>query len=108
MFVIIPECLISLLFCSKMDENEAILLRGIERFSLHEGYANEFSFKSDFFEKVDFDKDEHLKTQIVAIDAVMGGNDIQPQVINRELLKLTAGFSSWYNVENFPVSTGNW
>jgi poly(ADP-ribose) glycohydrolase len=40
MFVIIPECLISLLFCSRMSENESILIRGAERYSLHKGKSN--------------------------------------------------------------------
>jgi hypothetical protein len=49
-----------------------------------------------------------LKTQIVAIDAIMGGNDLDPKNMERELLKCASGFSNWNNVENFPLSTGNW
>jgi hypothetical protein len=106
MFVIIPECLVSLLFCSKMDDNEAILLRGVERFSLHKGYAFNFEFDKNFEEKIEFDDDNHLKTQIVAIDALMGRNDIDPNNIKRELLKCVAGFSKWSKVDYFPLATG--
>jgi hypothetical protein len=33
LFLIKPECLVSMLICPKMDENEAIIISGAERFT---------------------------------------------------------------------------
>ncbi len=43
-----PECLVSMLFCAKMDDNEAILITGAERFSKHSGYGFNFTWAGDF------------------------------------------------------------
>lgn len=47
-FVICPELLVSLLFSERMDSNEAILIRGAERFSSYTGYARSFEWLEDY------------------------------------------------------------
>jgi poly(ADP-ribose) glycohydrolase len=37
-FVINPELIVGMLFMSRMDDNEAIEIRGAERFSKYDGY----------------------------------------------------------------------
>ena len=32
MFSVSPECLVGMLFCEKMEDNEAIIIHGSERF----------------------------------------------------------------------------
>jgi poly(ADP-ribose) glycohydrolase len=36
-----------MLFCAKMDDNEAIIITGAERFSNYSGYGGSFDWKSD-------------------------------------------------------------
>lgn len=47
-FVICPELLVSLLFSERMGSNEAILIRGAERFSSYTGYASSFEWLEDY------------------------------------------------------------
>ena len=44
-FVINPECLVSILFCDEMEDNEAILLCGAEQFSTYSGYGGNFNYE---------------------------------------------------------------
>lgn len=47
-FVICPELIVSLLFNEVMDTNEAIFIRGCERFSSYIGYGSSFEWLEDF------------------------------------------------------------
>jgi hypothetical protein len=77
------------------------------RFSKHKGYGSNFKFDSNYEDQTKFDNDnEHLNTQIVAIDALMNPNDMDKKCITREIIKCNAGFSKWSNVENVPLCTG--
>lgn len=51
-FIICPELLVSMLFCEVMDENEAIVIKGCERFSSYKGYANTFEWSGDYVDEV--------------------------------------------------------
>lgn len=44
MFSVTPECLTGMLFCSRMRDDEAILIRGAERYSDYTGYAQTFEY----------------------------------------------------------------
>jgi len=48
LFVIYPECLVGLLLCERMAANEALVIRGVERFSNYTGYASTFMWTSAF------------------------------------------------------------
>lgn len=50
-FVTKPECLISMLFCTQMSENESIHIRGCEQFSKFEGYGPTFQFIGDYHDE---------------------------------------------------------
>lgn len=39
-----PECLVSMLFCNEMDDDEAILICGAEQFSTYSGYGGKFQY----------------------------------------------------------------
>jgi poly(ADP-ribose) glycohydrolase len=47
-FVICPELIVSMLFCEVMNENEALLVKGCERFSCYRGYAQTFEWAGDY------------------------------------------------------------
>jgi poly(ADP-ribose) glycohydrolase len=54
LFVIKPECLVSMLICAKMDDNEAIIIRGAERFSEYSGYGLSFEWRDDHQDKTEW------------------------------------------------------
>ena len=47
-FVLSPELIVSILFCERLEDNEALLIKGIERFSCYEGYAETFKWKNNY------------------------------------------------------------
>ena len=109
LFVIKPECLISMLFCAKMDDNEAIIIKGAERFSDYSGYGMSFQWKSDHRDKTQWDDTTNsLKREIIGIDAIMGsrgGGQFSPNIFERDINKAFIGFS---NQGNRAIATGNW
>eukprot|EP01080_Neovahlkampfia_damariscottae_P004936 gene4936-8533_t len=108
LFMIKPECLVSLLFCPVMEDDETILIRGAEKYSSYKGYAQSFEFDGDFKDENKILTDGHLDNQILAFDALQGEDDYQFGNINRELLKVYCGVSDWKNLEKIPLVTGNW
>ncbi|KAF9349762.1 hypothetical protein BGX26_011984 [Mortierella sp. AD094] len=69
-FAICPELIISRLFTQQLQENEALLIKGAERFSNYNGYANTFTWHSNHDDETPRDKLGRRKTEICAIDAV--------------------------------------
>eukprot|EP01083_Nonionella_stella_P215739 776200_1 len=50
-FLIHPECLVSLLFCTVMDPTESIVIVGAERFSTYSGYHKSFKWTGKYEDK---------------------------------------------------------
>jgi len=48
LFLVKPECLISLMFCAVMEANEVIFITGAERYSKYKGYGPRFGFDGDY------------------------------------------------------------
>ena len=65
MFVVLPELLVTCLFCGRMSANEALIITGAECFSKYKGYAQSFELASEVEES------RTLPRQIAAIDALM-------------------------------------
>jgi poly(ADP-ribose) glycohydrolase len=112
-FLIKPECLVSMLFFTRMNANESIHIRGIERFSSYSGYGNSFKFEKDFQDKVGTDDEGFKMKEMIAIDALpfsfFGSSSIQfeKQYIDRELIKAYCGFFDSTGKNN-PIASGNW
>ena len=53
--MIFPELLISLLYCEKMEDNEAIVVIGAEQFTDFRGYAHTFEALDKNFGAIDID-----------------------------------------------------
>lgn len=45
--MICPELIVSRLFCQQLEANEAVLIKGVERYSNHIGYSKTFEWFSD-------------------------------------------------------------
>ena len=110
LFLVIPECLVSLPICERMHSNEAILLRGVERFVGYTGYANTFKVSEGRFEE------RSIPRVITAINALKMGkthNHLQfsPPALLRELNKAFIGFQLAEEKEKEKkrtVVTGKW
>lgn len=68
-FCINPELLLAIMFAEAMQDNECIVVRGIERFSSYAGYGKTFEFASDFKDKSQRDDNGDFLTTVVAMDA---------------------------------------
>ena len=117
-FSINPECLVSMLICEPMLDNEAILIRGAEQFAEYSGYGAAFKFTGPHTDKKPIDGRNMRCVGIVAIDAVPQGyvdeDEYDAATMARELDKAYCGFSFVIagddrgSGEMRPVATGNW
>ena len=100
MFSVCPELLVSLIFCERMMESEAILLTGAEMFSNYTGYSSNTTYDGNCPE-------EDIVSRI-AIDAISYRgrdgpmNQYRTGTILRELNKAYVGFN-----HNFPATPGD-
>jgi len=105
-FSVNTELIASCLFCEKMNDNEAIIISGSDRFSNTTGYAFGLRFGGDYTET-------NPLTTICAIDArdyrMYGlSSQFQKDIFDREVKKAYTGFFSKEQGEKTPVATGNW
>nr|CDS19301.1 polyADP ribose glycohydrolase [Echinococcus granulosus] len=95
-----PEILAGLLFIEAMDNHEALIIEGAERFSRYTGYGRTFEWAGDFNEAVDakntLSEDGRWMGAITAIDALhfsRGTSQFDGKSIRRELDKAYCGFT---------------
>lgn len=110
-FAVAPELLVGLLVSPYMRDEEAIVLRGAERFSATRGYAQTLEFAGHFADPCARDPDGTPRIELVAIDALdYRRRDPSRQRTEadllRELGKARAGFLG--DAQLLPVATGNW
>ena len=70
-FTISPECLVSVLICEKMQNNESIVILGAERFCNYTGYGKTFKYAGKYTQTM-YQTDDYgaLNVRIVAFDAL--------------------------------------
>lgn len=112
-FVICPELMVTMLVTEELDDTEALIVSGIERYSKYEGYSNTFKWKGDFVDETPRDDSYRRMTSIVAIDALYFRQpSLQFKIDNiiRELNKAYVGFvgSDIYKNNLSAIATGNW
>ncbi|XP_011881580.1 PREDICTED: poly(ADP-ribose) glycohydrolase-like [Vollenhovia emeryi] len=112
-FVICPELMVTMLVTEELDDTEALIVSGIERYCKYEGYSNTFKWKGDFVDETPRDNSGRRMTSIVAIDALyfkQSSLQFNMDNINRELNKAYVGFvGSDILKNNLPaIATGNW
>ncbi|EGR30771.1 poly adp-ribose glycohydrolase, putative [Ichthyophthirius multifiliis] len=105
-FVISPELLILRLFSFKIEDQEAILVSGIDTYSIYRGYSNTFECLGE---------NKNRKNDIlVAIDALNfsqsydSGIQYRINVLLREINKAFVGFQAPQVPLDVPISTGRW
>lgn len=111
LFLIYPEMILSMLVFDALKNNQAILFKGVRRYSRYTGYASSFKYDGEY--------KNSRSNSIVAIDAIPFKSmctfyeQLKPLYLNRELNKAYAGFVDPEMIgcgvcENLPVATGNW
>lgn len=119
LFVTCPELIAASLICEPMADNEAIELRGFERFAYHRGYGWASHTNLNPFRCVGAYDDAHPDdSRVVAMDAVDWSKQGHPDDqycrphVERELVKCMAALSrsSIDNRTGEPrtFATGNW
>ncbi|XP_010522255.1 PREDICTED: probable poly(ADP-ribose) glycohydrolase 2 [Tarenaya hassleriana] len=93
-FMINPELIAGMMFLPRMDDNEAIEIVGVERFSHYTGYGASFQFSGDYVDKKELDIFRRRKTRVIAIDAMprTGTRQYKPEGLLREVNKALCGF----------------
>ncbi|KAM7542649.1 hypothetical protein Aperf_G00000015985 [Anoplocephala perfoliata] len=113
-----PEILIGMLFFEAMEDNEALVIEGAERFSRYTDSRKKFKWAGDFSEAEDAknlrDSEDRWRGAVVAIDA-LPFSESKPQFeiesIRRGLTKAYCGFCNHlapYRVLPNVVVSGNW
>ncbi|XP_076640444.1 poly(ADP-ribose) glycohydrolase isoform X2 [Colletes latitarsis] len=112
-FVICPELMVTMLVTEELDDTEALIVSGIERYSKYKGYSNSFKWLGDYIDETPRDNSGRRLTSIVAIDALYfkhPQSQFSISNITRELNKAYVGFIGCEsNRNNLPaIATGNW
>eukprot|EP01112_Ceratiomyxa_fruticulosa_P009743 TRINITY_DN2553_c0_g2_i1.p1 TRINITY_DN2553_c0_g2~~TRINITY_DN2553_c0_g2_i1.p1 ORF type:complete len:463 (-),score=100.62 TRINITY_DN2553_c0_g2_i1:1896-3284(-) len=110
LFAIKSECLISMLFCERMGDNEAIIIKGAERFSQYSGYGWEFKYAGDFQDNTERDEEGLTVTEIFAIDAIpsrIRTDQFQHEIMKREIMKFYIGIMGEGD-SLAPCASGRW
>jgi len=110
-FAVAPEHLAAMIVSPKMMVDEAIVMRGAERFSAVKGYAYELAYGGALHDPVERAADGTPDVEFVAIDAVDyrradRESQFTEEAMLRELGKARAGFAR--DARMLPVATGNW
>ncbi|KAF9093268.1 hypothetical protein BGX23_003495 [Mortierella sp. AD031] len=133
-FMICPELIVSRLFTQQLEANEAVLIKGVERYSNYIGYSKTFEWYSDHQDPTPRDKLGRRMTEVCAIDArpfksrASRLDQFERHYVLREINKALVGFrqspinaSEWgltrpedgttssLDKPRFrPIATGNW
>lgn len=59
-----------MLVTEELDDTEALIISGIERYSEYNGYSNSFKWLGDYIDETPRDSSGRRLTSIVAIDAL--------------------------------------
>ncbi|RQX72891.1 poly(ADP-ribose) glycohydrolase [Toxoplasma gondii CAST] len=129
-FIIYPEMLCVMLFSDIMKPNEAVVVKGVERFVFSQGYEWTFQITAAAGDWTELPSNKHFSVQgvvpldslgrrnvaIVGIDAVQfhePNKQYSPVMVNRELMKAAVGFKGdpyelIVSGSRQPIATGLW
>ena len=110
-FAVAPEHLAAMIISPRMAADEAIVMRGAERFAAVRGYARSLAFAGSCRDGSPRADDGTVDVEFVAIDAVDyrwadPARQFTEAEMLRELGKARAGFRR--DGRGLPLATGNW
>ena len=110
LFTVEPEAVVSIFFMEKMDDNDAIRIDNLIKYSDYSGYG--FSFK---YEKSAINDEKIIRHNIIAIDALCDfSGGVDKTSVRRDFIKAYVGFNliNYQNegLQNLKktIATGNW
>jgi poly(ADP-ribose) glycohydrolase len=110
-FVTCPEMIVARLFTQELDDNEALIMIGCERFSLYRGYASSFEFYGEYQDDTPSDRSTRKLSTVIAIDASKYDSNFlqqfQERSFKRDLSKAYAGFFMGQQQKS-AIATGLW
>eukprot|EP01012_Entosiphon_sulcatum_P006965 TRINITY_DN1341_c0_g1_i1.p1 TRINITY_DN1341_c0_g1~~TRINITY_DN1341_c0_g1_i1.p1 ORF type:complete len:595 (+),score=84.70 TRINITY_DN1341_c0_g1_i1:38-1822(+) len=110
-----PEMIVARLVTEALEDNEAIIFTGVERFSAVSGYGDKVEFRGPVTDRSRVESNIRQRT-ICAVDAFDFSQpdttieeQFSPRYLNRELGKAYTGFSAAsVNASSQGLATGNW
>jgi len=113
-FITCPELIVSMLFVERLDDRDAMIVTGCERYCSSIGYADSFRFEGDFNDQTPRDSWGRRYTEVLAIDAQPFNykrlEQYKSNWLEREVCKAYAGFYAPSIPSAFrnAIATGNW
>jgi poly(ADP-ribose) glycohydrolase len=114
MFLMHPECMVSSLICSRLEDRDSVLILGAEKFSSVSGYGSNVRYEKDNdVEPIyGYDKDNThamIRSIIICVDPSKKiGNAHYTEDFDRDLNKLYCGFSALGFNDNELIATTHW
>lgn len=102
-FVICPELMVTMLVTEALDDTEALIVTGIERYSKYEGYSNSFKWSGDFIDETPRDSSGRRMTSVVAIDALYFTQPALQFDLNKITRELNKVLNIYFNIIMRPV-----
>eukprot|EP01059_Diplonema_ambulator_P014205 TRINITY_DN2504_c1_g1_i1.p1 TRINITY_DN2504_c1_g1~~TRINITY_DN2504_c1_g1_i1.p1 ORF type:complete len:479 (+),score=81.44 TRINITY_DN2504_c1_g1_i1:39-1439(+) len=98
LFITHPECIIGMLLCDDLKDDEAVVITGCRRFAEYSGYKETFTFTG---------MSKHgIPTEIAAMDALdRRGDQYSEKNTKRELVKC---YTACKGTSRRSFATGNW
>ena len=113
-FLMCPELIVSMLFTEELDDNECLLVTGVEQYSTYRGYGSSFEWSGCHNDHTIVDDWGRRQVQVVAMDALVitrAESQYAPGKMQRELNKAYCGFWSSDSTpcgRSAAIATGNW
>jgi poly(ADP-ribose) glycohydrolase len=111
-FFLHPELIVSLLFCENLDDNEAIVVSGCEKFNEQVANAKKFRWKSDYIDTTPCDNFRRRLTNFVITKANFDEKYHQqfyPEIVLRDFRRTYAGlFCHQEGRSTIPVIARRW
>ncbi|KAL1515239.1 hypothetical protein AB1Y20_001873 [Prymnesium parvum] len=109
-FLLCPELIVSRLLAEPLLDNEALLMRGFERYCRYTGYASSFAYAGPYDDEAVLRGEQMF---LLAIDATNFSRQqrllqFEDAALEREVNKAYVGFAASDSPEGAPICTGNW
>lgn len=110
-----PECMVSILFCARLDDNESVVVFGAERMSHYSGYGSGVKFLGNFQDStpLGYSADEcevMLQNGVIFVDASKRISAAAQFVsdFQRDLNKAYCGFNTLQFNKSVYIAGGHW
>lgn len=109
-----PEMLPALLLFEELEDYEAVLYLGCEKYNMINFYSDKLKYEGDFQDKTDFDVFEKRDIAILGIDAFNFQDSREQYRLNMILRELNKAFIGFYGSELIKdkprkaIATGKW